>query len=161
VRGRGWLGFDRFGAARETTAPDGTTPSNELFFYDDARNWHFVRTLLLDDEARVQWIFCSRGIKSRLLAYAIANEPDPRAIVRASWVLHQPSRGHPHHDHFHVRVGCTPEEMAHGCLSSGPIWPWQRGEGEKPAVGEPTPLDDDALVEALLGDDGEDEVASR
>jgi penicillin-insensitive murein endopeptidase len=161
VRGRGWLGFDRFGAARETTAPEGLAPSNELFFYDDARNWHFVRTLLLDDEARVQWIFCSRGIKSRLLAYAIANEPDPRAIVRASWVLHQPSRGHPHHDHFHVRVGCTPEEMAHGCWSQGPIWPWQRGEDEKPALGEPAPLDDDALVEALLGDDGEDEVASR
>jgi len=154
VRGRGWLAFDRFGVARETDTPEGLTPSDALFFFDDARNWHFVRTLLLDESARVQWIFCSRGVKSRLLAYAIANEPDPRAIYRATWVLHQPSSGHPHHDHFHVRMGCTPEERAAGCWQRGPVWPWIRGEeGEKPSLGETASgLSDAELVEALLGE---------
>jgi len=169
VRGRGWLSFDRFGVARETDAPEGVAPSDELFFFDDARNWHFVRTLLLDDEARVQWIFCSRGVKARLLEYAMAHETDSAAIYRAAWVLHQPSRGHPHHDHFHVRVGCTPDERAAGCWQRAPIWPWIRGEeGEKAslaevmvttrATGAPPPgatawgLDDEALVEALLGE---------
>lgn len=154
VRGRGWLAFDRFGVARETDTPEGMTPSNELYFFDDARNWHFVRTLLLDESARVQWIFCSRGVKSRLLTYATIHEPDPRAIYRASWVLHQPSTGHPHHDHFHVRMGCTPEERASGCWQRGPIWPWLRGEdGEKPAFGDDAVgYDDEALIEAIMVD---------
>jgi len=149
VRGRGWLGFDRFGVARETSTPGGE-PTNALFFFDDARNWHFVRTLLLDPQADVQWIFCSRGIKARLLAYAIAHERDPRALFRASWVLHQPSRGHPHHDHFHVRIACEPAERLGGCRDREPIWPWMRRRGEKEAFVEGTPLTDEALVEALL-----------
>jgi penicillin-insensitive murein endopeptidase len=158
VRGRGWIAFDRFGVARETDAPEGVTPSDELFFFDDARNWHFVRTLLLDESARVQWIFCSRGIKSRLLEYAMVHETDPRAIHRAAWVLHQPSSGHPHHDHFHVRMGCTPEERAAGCWQREPLWPWHRGaDGEKAALGEePAGLNDEALVEALASDLPED-----
>ena len=152
VRGRGWLAYDRFGVARETVAPEGTEPSNELFFFDDARNWHFVRTLVLDPGSHVQWIFCSRGVKARLLAYAIQHEPDPAAIFRAAWLLHQPSRGHPHHDHFHVRVACTAEERLDGCVNRGPIWPWLRTAAEKPAhVGRPD-LDDDSLVDALLSD---------
>ncbi len=152
VRGRGWIAFDRFGVARETDAPDGVIPSNELFFFDDARNWHFVRTLLLDESARVQWIFCSRGIKARLLEYAMAYETDPRAIHRAAWVLHQPSRGNPHQDHFHVRMGCTPQERAAGCWQREPLWPWLRDEtGQKPAFGEQPSRDDDAaLYDALM-----------
>jgi len=152
VRGRGWLAFDRFGVARETVSTGDGPPSNDLFFFDDARNWHFVRSLLMDPEAHVQWIFCSRGIKARLLRYAIANETDPEAIFRASWVLHQPSRGNPHADHFHVRVACTPEERARGCVDRGPIWPWIRRDVEKPADGTTDALNDEALVEALMGE---------
>jgi penicillin-insensitive murein endopeptidase len=150
-RGRGWLSFDRSGAARETAAPEGVAPSNELFFFDEARNWHLVRTLLLDPEAAVQWIFCSRGVKARLLEYAAIREPDPRAIFRASWVLHQPSSGNPHSDHFHVRVLCTAEERAAGCWNRGPVWPWLRPERDKPAPEDGADrLDDAALVRALM-----------
>jgi penicillin-insensitive murein endopeptidase len=149
VRGRGWLAFDRFGVARETAAPGDGEPSNDLFFFDDARNWHFVRSLLTDPEASVQWIFCSRGVKARLLSYAAQHEPDPEVVFRASWVLHQPSRGHPHHDHFHVRVTCTADERLTGCYNREPIWPWLRAV-EKPADVHPAPLTDEALVEALL-----------
>ncbi len=152
-RGRGWLAFDRFGAARETTTPEGLAPSNELFFFDVARNWHLVRTLLLDPEAAVQWIFCSHGVKQRLLEYAAIHEPDPRAIFRASWVLHQPSTGNPHADHFHVRVLCTEEERAAGCWNRGPVWPWQRPQRDKPAPEEGADrLDDATLVRALMED---------
>lgn len=153
TRGRGWLSFDRFGVARETVALGDAPPSNDLFFFDDARNWHFVRTLLLDDEANVQWIFCSRGVKSRLLAYAIANETNAEAIFRAAWVLHQPSSGNPHADHFHIRFMCTAEEQALGCWDRGPVWPWLRRDVEKPAGGPSDGrLDDAALVAALLED---------
>ena len=147
-RGRGWLAFDRFGVAREEA--DEGDGQQRIFFFDDARNWHFVRTLLADRAARVQWIFVSNGIKARLLRYAAEHEPDPRLVLRASWVLHQPSRGNPHADHFHVRVRCAPMEREVGCRDWGPEWPWLRNGDER--AGEGPSLDDDALVRALMMD---------
>ncbi len=152
VRGMSWLGFDRFGVSRETRVPGGGAGSNETFFFDDARNWHLVRTLVLDEEIQVQWIFCSRGVKARLLDYAAAIEPNPEAILRASMLLHQPSTGSPHHDHFHVRIACSPEERAAGCRDRGPIWTWIRKEVDKPADRPGHPLDDAAIIEAIAGD---------
>jgi penicillin-insensitive murein endopeptidase len=147
--GRGWLAYNRFGFAVEGERPDGG-PRGALFLFDAERNWHFVRTLLLDEEAAVQWLFVSRGVKARLLRYAIDHEPDPRVLARAAFVLHQPAHAAPHDDHFHVRVLCTPRELAHGCRQRGPIWPWLRAEREKPEVVAGDTLDDAALVNELL-----------
>ena len=124
------------------------------FLFDDARNWAFVRALLLDPEAEVQWIFVSRGLKARLLAFALAHESSPDALVRAAYALQQPERAAPHDDHFHVRVFCTPEERAGGCLDTGPRWPWLRPEVEDVAGREGPGLDDASLLAALL--DGDD-----
>lgn len=146
--GRGWLAYNRFGYAVERAGEEGG-PAGGLYFFDDARNWWFVRTLVLDDEAAVQWIFVSRGVKSRLLRHAMAHEPDPRAIIRAAYVLQEPTNSQPHDDHFHVRIYCGARHLAHGCQDRGPIWPWLRGEDEKP-LAFPEPLDDDALLHAIL-----------
>ena len=151
ARARGWLAFDRFGAAAETRLPGDREGDGELFFFDDARNWHLIRTLLLDDAAQVQWIFVSAGLKARLLRYAVTHETSREAIFRASWVLLQPRRASAHRDHFHVRVFCGEDQQALGCRDRGPIWPWVRRSAEKPA-GEPEPLDDAAWVRALLDD---------
>ena len=110
-----WLRFDRFGFA---------ILAGKSFRFDDARNWHLVRSLVMDDEARVKWLFCSNELKVRLLRYAARHERSPQAVVRATWVLHQPSRGEPHDDHFHLRVGCGPEERRLGCDEQAPHWPW-------------------------------------
>ena len=147
IRGSGFYSFDELGAS---SVLDPLAPVRGVALFDTARNWAFVRALVLD-EAPVQWIFCADGIKARLLAYAARTERDPRALVRASYVLHQPTRGNPHRDHFHVRVACTERERALGCVEAGPVWPWFRLEHEKPA--SPGPPDDDAaLVHALLRD---------
>jgi penicillin-insensitive murein endopeptidase len=153
VTGRGWLAFDRFGIAREGVLPKGIETTGEVYLLDEARNWHLVRTLVLDERANVQWIFCSLGIKARLLRYAARHERNPEALVRASWVLHQPSRGRWHDDHFHVRVACTVEERASGCRDDGPIWHWQRARFEKPPFDWVSDQDDAALVRALLSDE--------
>lgn len=142
--GRGWLAFNRFGFAVDDTAASGG-----LFFFDDARNWHFARALLLDEEAAVQWLFVSRGVKTRLLRYAMEHEEDPRAIVRAAYAMHQPADASPHDDHFHVRILCSTEELASGCRNRGPIWPWLRGEMEKPDAQPGDTLDDEALIEEI------------
>lgn len=149
-QGRGWLAYNRFGYAVDRHASNG-----ELFLFDDARNWWFVRTLVLDDEARVQWIFVSRGVKSRLLRHAIDHERDPRAIVRAAYVLQQPANASPHDDHFHVRVYCAPRELAHGCINRGVMWPWLRGANEKPPAIPGEALTDERLVHALFEEQAE------
>ncbi|MBO6939551.1 MAG: penicillin-insensitive murein endopeptidase [Deltaproteobacteria bacterium] len=143
VQGRGWVAYDRFGMGREPDEHGGAHMA-----LDVARNWHLVRTLLADEDAQVQWIFCSAGVKARLLEHAIANEPSRAIVFRAAWVLHQPRRAHPHDDHFHIRIGCGAEQRALGCQDRGPIWPWWTDEAIKNETNEA--LDDAALVHALL-----------
>ncbi len=143
VEPRGRVAFSRFGVA-----PDLET--GELVVFDDARNWHLVRTLLSDPRLEVQWIFCSRGVKSRLLRHALASEPDRTLLLRASYVLAQPMNAAPHDDHFHVRVLCSPDERALGCRDTAPIWPWLRG-GQDASEAAPS-YDDQRLLE-LLGAD--------
>lgn len=145
-RGSGYYAFDQRGVG---SAPLGGLRPMALALFDTARNWALVRTLVLDDEVPVQWIFCADGIKARLLAYAALFERDPRALVRAAYVLHQPGSGNPHRDHFHVRVACTADERAQGCVDDGPHWPWQRLLHEKPTRGRERD-DDESLVRALL-----------
>ena len=157
VQGRGWVAYDRFGVGVEPEEHGGRT-----LLFDDARNWHFVRTLLLDEDAQVQWIFVSRGVKSRLLRFAAAHEPDEELLVRAAWVLHQPTGASPHADHFHVRVACGPEQRALGCRDRGPMWSWWRDEAIKRVAPHEVPaLDDGQLLQALLGGPPEGERHAR
>lgn len=146
VAPRGRVAFSRFGAATDPT-------TREIVLFDDARNWHFVRTLLGDPSIAVQWIFCSRGVKTRLLRYALATEPDASRVLVASYVLHEPSNAPPHDDHFHVRIFCSADERAAGCRDTGPIWPWLRGEHAGASAEEP--LDDQRLLELLDAPFGE------
>jgi penicillin-insensitive murein endopeptidase len=158
ISGSGFLAYDRFGVARAPSptselglpAPPAALSPRGPVMFDLARNWHFVRTLLLDDASLVQWLFCSHGIKALLLRYAAEHEPEPEAVVRAAAVLHQPSRGRPHDDHFHIRVLCTAEESSAGCTDYGPIWPWLRDRVEKIGPGDGETLDDATLVRLLL-----------
>ncbi|MGF1469383.1 MAG: penicillin-insensitive murein endopeptidase [Sandaracinaceae bacterium] len=148
VASRGWVAFNHLGFGVDRR--DG----RRQLWFDDARNWHLVRSLLLDPEAGTQWIFVSRGTKARLLTYAVANETDSRALLRAAHVLHQPSRGSPHDDHFHLRILCDPEGIAARCRHRGPIWPWLRGKWEKAPSDAVEPLDDEALLDSLVGEPG-------
>jgi penicillin-insensitive murein endopeptidase len=146
----GFFVFDQRGVSRVAEQALMRDRDRGLRFFDTARNWELVRALVTDQEP-VQWIFCAAGIKQRLLDYARAHERDASVFIRASYVLHQPSRGNPHADHFHVRVACTARERALGCLDAGPIWPWFRNEHEKPEWSEGR-NDDATLVQALVAD---------
>jgi penicillin-insensitive murein DD-endopeptidase len=142
-RGSGFYAFDELGASVIANKSPGS-----VALFDTPRNWAFVRELLLDEQAPAQWIFCADGIKARLLAYALRHERDPRALLRAAYVLHQPSTGNPHRDHFHVRIACTGLERSTGCQDAGPNWPWTRNDHEKPE--RPGRDDDATLLHALL-----------
>jgi len=143
-----WMRFDAFGLSM---LPGGS------FAFDEARNWHLVRTLIMDDAARVKWLFCSNELKARLLRYAARHEPSPQAVLRATWVLHQPSRGEPHDDHFHLRVGCSATERGLGCIEEAPHWPWLTDSARKDESSAGVAASDPRLVRWLLAEEHVDE----
>jgi penicillin-insensitive murein endopeptidase len=105
--------------------PDGLAwdkEGNRFLRFDIAREWLLVRALLLDVDARVQWLFVNTNIRAMLLEWAIARGEPPYLIERAMDVMLQ--SGGPHDDHIHVRTACTEEEIATGCEPTGPPRPW-------------------------------------
>lgn len=86
--------------------PSGTVPAEGKLRFDEARNWAFVESLLTDPGARVQRIFVSEPLKQRLIDYARHHGATNRVVDRAQSLLRQPLTGHPHDDHFHVRIAC-------------------------------------------------------
>ena len=155
ANGDGWLRFDRLGLA---------TLRDRVFRFDEARNWHLVRTLLMDDQSRVKWLFCSNELKVRLLRYAARYERSPQAVVRATWVLHQPTHGDPHDDHFHLRVGCGASERSFGCREQAPHWPWLSDPARKEDTEASAAASDTRLVRWLLAEEHVDQrrdVAGR
>jgi len=94
--------------------------------FDVEREWLLVRSLLLDDEARVQWIFVHDNVKAMLLEWAVARGEPVDLVWRAVQVMLQPSPGGPHDDHIHVRTACDAEEVLRGCEPFGPERPWLR-----------------------------------
>jgi len=139
-----WLRFDVFGLA---------ILPGQSFRFDEARNWHLVRSLVMDDEARVKWLFCSNELKVRLLRYAARHEHSSQAVIRATWVLHQPSRGEPHDDHFHVRVGCGPKERYLGCREQAPHWPWLSDPARKDDTSANVAANDEAILRWLFAEE--------
>lgn len=94
--------------------------------FDVARNWTLVSKLVEDDDARVQYIFVSRGLRELLLRHAVRRKASPAIIARATSVLVQPAHGNPHRSHFHVRIYCSPTDRPL-CLDVAPYWPWYPG----------------------------------
>ncbi|WP_224244662.1 penicillin-insensitive murein endopeptidase [Hyalangium gracile] len=84
--------------------------------FDVRRNWLLVRALLQDKEVDVQWMFISLPLRRALLEEARQRNEPAALVKRAESVLHQPSDSGPHDDHFHIRIRCTAEERAAGCV---------------------------------------------
>jgi murein endopeptidase len=84
--------------------------------FDVPRNWLLVRALLEDREVDVQWMFVSEPLRKALLGEARKRNEPASLVERAERVLHQPTDSRPHDDHFHVRIRCTAEERAAGCV---------------------------------------------
>jgi penicillin-insensitive murein endopeptidase len=109
--------FDRHGRGH---AP------NQYLRFDDARNWELVAKLLTDGDARVQFIFVAGYLKHRLLTEGARRGAPPAVLERARTVLAEPGHGHPHRNHFHVRIYCSPADRA-VCRERAPFWAWYPG----------------------------------
>ena len=117
--------FDPFGFAAFDRRGLGMQP-NESLHFDDARNWELIRRLLTDPDARVQYVFVADTLKNRLLATARRRGAPRAAIARAEQALVQPSHGHPHRNHFHVRIYCPPADRPQ-CRDREPFHAWYPG----------------------------------
>jgi penicillin-insensitive murein endopeptidase len=94
--------------------------------FDARRNWAFVRALLSDPDAEVQWIFMQRSLGAALLREAAAAGDDPALVARAAYIIHEPSDSEPHDDHMHVRLYCGADDRRLGCADHGPVRWWKK-----------------------------------
>lgn len=120
----GFAAFDRHG--------HGLTP-NESLTFDDRRNYEMVARLVSDPDARVQYIFVAETIKARVLREAHRRHATERVLTRLEAVMIQPSHGHPHRNHFHVRIYCPPSDRPR-CEDREPYHAWYPGEPPVPSA---------------------------
>ena len=107
-----------------TVNPDGASRDAELGLrWDDARNFELVSALVSDQEARTQYLFCARYVKERILAEGRRRGAPDWLLERIETVLHQPTRGGAHRDHFHMRMYCAPGDLPR-CLDEAPYHAW-------------------------------------
>lgn len=99
--------------------------SHPLYF-DDARNWALVSAMLRDPEARVQYMFVAKPLRTRLLKEGRRRGESDAFLRAAAAVLVQPRAGHKHDNHFHVRIYCAKDDRP-ACRDSAPYWPWYDG----------------------------------
>lgn len=92
--------------------------------FDVPRNWELVKSLLTHPGTGIQWLFISKSLKEKLLAYARKNGEPLDLIEQAEKVLHQPTDAPPHNDHLHLRITCPKQDRLEGCLDYGPRWEW-------------------------------------
>src|SRR5262249_61420110 len=93
----------RWSPAHGFLPPVAPVPAYRL---DAARNWAFVRALLTDEDAEVQWIFIKRELAALVIAAATQAGEDPALVARAAFILHEPTGSEPPDDHLHVRLSC-------------------------------------------------------
>lgn len=123
--------------------------------FDVERQWLLVKTLVLDEEARIQWVFASRTVEAMLLEFARARGESGETMFRAQEAMLQPVPGGEHDDHVHVRTQCAIDEMAQGCEPTGPARHWIALEPFAPL-----PPDSELALELLRPIDRADESAS-
>jgi penicillin-insensitive murein endopeptidase len=113
--------------------------------FDVEREWLLIKALVMDDDARVQFIFAAENIEAMVLEWARARGETQEALYRASEAMVQtPPQAGLHDDHLHVRIACSIADATRGCEPNGPARLWAR---------EPNPIEassDLELVHALL-----------
>lgn len=133
---------------RGTDYGDLADPADDVpVVLDAARTWSFLAALLADESAAVQRIFVVEHLRRRLLDEARRVEAPAELVQRFAEITCQP--GFPHDDHMHVRVFCSAEDVAGGCIDAPPIYPWRTAALAK------------AGVEPVLAGRGDDEAPPK
>jgi len=71
--------------------------------------------LLDQDRVRIKKLFLSNGLRRMVLREAKKQGIEENLIEKMKLTIRQPSGGLPHDDHIHVRLGCSMNDVIHGC----------------------------------------------
>jgi penicillin-insensitive murein endopeptidase len=85
---------------------DGKAKDKSGLVFDDALNWALVESFAKDHRAGLAYIFISKPLKARLLAYANRHPKHRKNVEKVQALFVQPDGAEPHDDHFHVRIRC-------------------------------------------------------
>ncbi len=85
---------------------DGKAKDKSGLVFDDALNWALVESFAKDHRAGLAYIFISKPLKARLLAYANRHDKHRKNVEKVQALFVQPDGAEPHDDHFHVRIRC-------------------------------------------------------
>lgn len=88
---------------------------------DVPRMWNLVKEMLTAPEAPVQWMFMYQPVANALIEHAVKIGEPELLVERARKACKQPGDSAPHNDHIHVRVYCSYEDRAYGCIDIGPL----------------------------------------
>lgn len=135
-------GFIAVGADGLAFVPD--TPI--YLSLDVRRQWLLFRALLTSETGLVQWLFVSEAVEALIVDYARARGEPLDLIWHAETIMQQPRGAAPHDDHVHVRLACTQDQAASGCVDAGPHWDWL------PALPVLPTLDGAALLQIATDD---------
>jgi len=85
---------------------DGKAKDKSGLVFDDALNWALVESFAKDHRAGLAYIFVSKPLKARLLAYANRHSRHKKYVKQVQALFVQPDNAEPHDGHFHVRIRC-------------------------------------------------------
>lgn len=89
---------------------DGKATDGSGLVFDDERNWNLVVSWAKDHRAVLQYIFVSRALKARLLAFGKQHAKTKKLVPEIAPLFLEPENAEPHADHFHVRIKCPDEQ---------------------------------------------------
>ena len=107
--------------AMRVFGPDLVAKDGSGHSVDVPRMWNLVKEMLTAPEAPVQWMFMYQPIANAIIEHAVKLGEPEEIIERARIACKQPGDSAPHNDHTHVRVYCSFEDRAYGCLDFGPM----------------------------------------
>ena len=90
---------------------------------DVKRTWQFAAALIEVADDQLQRIFIVEHVRKMLLDEAARVKAPKKVVQRFADITCQPQA--PHDDHMHIRVFCSPEDMAKGCMDSPPVYPFR------------------------------------
>lgn len=92
--------------------------------FDAKRTWRFVAKLIEATGDDVQRIFIVEHVRTMLLAEAERVKAPKKIKERFELVTCQPET--PHDDHMHIRLFCSADDIAAGCVDGSPMMPFRR-----------------------------------
>ena len=92
--------------------------------FDAKRTWRFVAALIEATGTDLQRIFIVEHVRTMLLAEAERVKAPKKIKERFEMITCQPET--PHDDHMHIRLFCSAEDIAAGCIDGSPMMPFRR-----------------------------------